>query len=184
MTETHNHPAGECATETLCLSEVKPVCDQKAVNAIIKNKVRWSLGLGLLPVFVPIPFVDMAAITAVQLKMIDELSQHYGVKFSENRVKNVIGALLGSFGTGMLLTNGVSSLIRYVPVVGALSTALAAPTVAAASTYALGKVFAMHFEMGGTLLDFNPEKTRQYYEEKVKEGMKVAADLKHHATPA
>jgi hypothetical protein len=30
-------------------------------------------------------------------------------------------------------------------------------------TYAIGKVFVQHFESGGTLLDFQPEKMRKYY---------------------
>ena len=183
MTATKNHPVEEIASAPPTSAEVTPVPHAETVAAIIKSKVRWSMGVGLLPVLVPIPFVDLAAITAIQLKMIDELSEHYGVKFSEHRVKNIIAALVGSFGTGFLGTGVAASLLRYVPVIGPLSGALALPVVAGASTYGLAKVFVMHFESGGTLLDLDPEKTKRYFQEKVKEGMKVASDLKRELVP-
>ena len=47
-----------------------------------------------------------------------------------------------------------------------------------ASTWALGKVFIQHFESGGTFLDFNPEKVREYYKVQFEEGRKMAAGEK------
>ena len=38
----------------------------------------------------------MGALMAVQLKMLNQLSLHYGVDFSENRGKSVVAALLGA----------------------------------------------------------------------------------------
>ena len=52
------------------------------------------------------------------------------------------------------------------------------PIVMGASTYAVGKVFVQHFEMGGTLLDFDPTKTKEFFAREYKEGQKVAADLR------
>jgi hypothetical protein len=37
------------------------------------------------------------------------------------------------------------------------------PGFAAAVTWAMGRVFIQHFETGGTLLDFNAEKMRDYF---------------------
>jgi hypothetical protein len=38
------------------------------------------------------------------------------------------------------------------------------PALALASTVAVGRVFLQHFEAGGTLLDFDPEKMKSYFE--------------------
>ena len=143
-------------------------------NAIIKSNLFWSMGAGL----VPVPFLDIAGIAGVQIKMLFELSKLYGVKFSENRVKSVLASLIGSAGTGGIATGAVASLIKVVPVVGTFGGVLALPVVAGASTYAVGKVFVQHFESGGTFLDFDPAKTKQYFAEQFKEGQKLPADLK------
>jgi len=39
-------------------------------------------------------------------------------------------------------------------------------------------VFVQHFESGGTLLDFDPKKMREYFASKLAEGKEVAAKLK------
>ena len=97
-------------------------------NAIIKSNLFWSMGAGL----VPVPFLDIAGIAGVQIKMLFELSKLYGVKFSENRVKSVLASLIGSAGTGGIATGAVASLIKVVPVVGTFGGVLALPVVAGA----------------------------------------------------
>jgi membrane protein YqaA with SNARE-associated domain len=47
-----------------------------------------------------------------------------------------------------------------------------------ATTYAIGSVFAQHFESGGTLLDFDAKKMRSYFSNKLAEGKDVVANLK------
>ena len=52
------------------------------------------------------------------------------------------------------------------------------PTFAAASTFALGRVFTKHFESGGTFLDFDLKKGKADYDaelEKAKEEAKAVA---------
>ena len=123
-------------------------------------------------------FLDIAGIAGVQIKMLMELSKLYGIKFAENRVKSILAALIGSAGAGSMATGAVASLIKVVPVVGTIGGVLALPIVAGASTYAVGKVFVQHFESGGTFLDFDPARTKQYFAEQFKEAEKLAADLK------
>jgi uncharacterized protein (DUF697 family) len=127
---------------------------------IVNNYMGWSVGAGMIPV----PLVDLAAIGGVQLKMLDDLSKLYGVKFSSNAAKSVIGALVGSGGS-VILGAPAASLMKVIPVIGPLAALLTEPALAAGATYALGKVFIQHFESGGTFLDFNPESVREYYQE-------------------
>ena len=168
-------------------TEIEPMTGTREViqtkmdeaHVITKRYVYWSMGLSLIP----IPFLDMAAVGGVQLKMLCDLSKLYGVKFSENRASAIIASLIGSVGTGSASV-GLASLVKLVPIVGPLAGFAVSPAVAGASTWAIGKVFINHFETGGTFLDFDPEKTRQYYAEHYREGQKVAADLKRSGRPA
>lgn len=164
--------------------EAKPVEsgtweDRKAeTDRIIYNHVYGAMGIGLIP----IPMVDFLALTGVQVRLLYKLSQFYGVDYSAAKAKSLVSALVGSF-VPVAAAAPLASMIKIVPVIGQTAGALTMIATAGASTYALGRVFVQHFESGGTLLDFKPEKVRAYFAEQFKEGQKVAADLRKPATP-
>jgi uncharacterized protein (DUF697 family) len=129
-------------------------------NSIIRKYMLWSMGAGL----VPVPWVDMAAIAGVQLKMITEIAEKYGqkdeaVKFADSKGKAIVGTLVGSVVPGQMASGALGGLVKMVPFVGMVTI----PAFAAASTYALGKVFAQHFASGGTFLNFNPDSVRTHF---------------------
>ncbi len=70
------------------------------------------------------------------------------------------------------------SLIKCIPFLGLAGGMLTMSITAAASTYAVGKVFIQHFASGGTFLSFDPEKVREYYQEMFKEGGQIATEMK------
>ncbi len=61
-------------------------------NKIIEKHVIWSLGGGLIP----IPLVDFAAVTAIQVDMLGQLANLYGVKYTESNGKKLVVALTGT----------------------------------------------------------------------------------------
>ncbi len=134
----------------------------------VRHYERWAFGAGI----VPIPVVDMVAITAIQLRMIDRLSDIYEIPFSEHRVRSIIAALLGGILPGRFAMGWAGSLIRAVPLVGPVLGLFTMPVFGAASTYAVGTVFLQHFECGGTLLDFDPACARERFQESFEEGQK------------
>ena len=117
----------------------------------------WSGVAGLLP----IPFVDLAAVAAVQIQMLRLISRVYDVPFSENRGKALIAGL---FGTVIPVSTGVgmASVVKSIPIAGTAVGALVTPALAVAATYAIGMVFIQHFASGGTLLDFEPPNYREF----------------------
>jgi len=129
---------------------------------VVSRYWKWSAAAGLIPV----PLVDVAAVTGVQLKMISDLAKLYDVPFRRERAKSVVGALVGAV-TPPLLTSTVlhlfSPMFSVLPGVGTVVAVLATPAFNAASTYALGRVFVQHFESGGTFLDMNPDDVREHY---------------------
>ncbi len=117
----------------------------------------WSGVAGLLPV----PFVDLAAVGALQIQMLRLVSRIYDVPFSENRGKALVA---GIFGTVIPVSTGVgmASVVKTIPIAGTAVGALATPALAVAATYAIGRVFIQHFASGGTLLDFEPPNYREF----------------------
>lgn len=146
-------------------------------DKIIRNHVLGSMGIGLIP----LPMVDLVALTAVQLNMIRKIAKLYEIPFSKDKGKHMIASLVGS-GVPVAIGGTVTSLIKTIPVIGQTTGALAMPAIAGAMTYAVGKVFVQHFASGGTFLNFNPEQVKEYYAQMLKEGKKVASDLKNTVT--
>jgi uncharacterized protein (DUF697 family) len=143
---------------------------------IVRKYMWWSMGAGLIPV----PFVDWAAVSGVQLKMVADVSKVYGVPFQENSGKAVIGSMAGFVLPQMLACGTIGFWLKQIPVVGALAGAPAMVVFCGAAEYALGKTFIQHFESGGTFLDFNPDEVREYYKAQFEEGHKVAASMGTH----
>lgn len=140
---------------------------------VIRNYAYGSVAVG----FVPIPLVDLVALTVLQLKLIKKLSIFYGVPFSQEKSRNIIASLAGA-SVPLGLTRGVCSMLKIVPLVGISATVVSMTILSAASTYALGKIFVRHFESGGTFLNFDLAKNKDYYEEEVKKGKAVAEKMK------
>ena len=124
---------------------------------VVERFSFWSGVAGLLP----IPFVDLAAVAALQIQMLRLISRIYDVPFSENRGKALIAGIAGTIipvSTGV----GMASMVKSIPIAGTAVGALVTPALAVAATYAIGKVFIQHFASGGTLLDFEPPNYREF----------------------
>lgn len=139
-------------------------------NRIVRHNIFWAAGLGS----VPIPLFDLVAITGIQLKMINELSNLYDVPFSKNIAKSIIASLLAGAGSVGFARNLVCSLLKIIPGIGSILASFSMPLTAAAFTFAVGKIFIMHFESGGTLLDLNPSKVKKSFSNLYEKGKDVA----------
>jgi uncharacterized protein (DUF697 family) len=154
---------------------------EKSAEGIINRYVMWSAASG----FIPLPLVDLAAVTGVQVRMVSKEAALYGVAFSDTRAKALIASLLGSIVPSTLAYGSIGSLIRFVPLVGTLAGFVTLPAFYGAATYAVGHVFLRHFATGGSLLDFEPEKSKAYLAEKLEEGKQaLGKDKARGTTPA
>lgn len=149
------------------LAEVRKLkCD-----ITISKHVGAALGFG----FIPLPFVDFVGISGVQLDMLYRLSRIYDVDFSTQAARSVLAALIGA---GVPLQPILTSSLKAIPGIGTAAGLFAAPTLAGATTYALGRVFVQHFETGGTLLTFDAAKMRTHFEHALSEGKNVVAGMR------
>lgn len=138
---------------------------------IVKRNMLWSAGAGVLPM----PVVELVAISAVEVKLIKELADHYQLQFRPELARAAVASLVGSLGSVALGKMVVYSGLRAVPILGQAIAVAAVPGIAAAVTYAIGRVFISHFEAGGTLLDFDPAKMREHFRAHYADGLSQGA---------
>jgi uncharacterized protein (DUF697 family) len=125
---------------------------------VIRNHVILSMGISLIP----IPILDTAGLTGIQLAMLRKLAKIYHIPFSDHIGKSALMALIG--GTGSVPFAGtVFTAMKAVPVIGTSIAAITMPVTAGAITQAAGRIFHQHFASGGTFLTFDPQKVRTYY---------------------
>jgi len=138
--------------------------EDRAVAIVgLYSKVAAVAGL------VPGGLLNFAAILAVQVTMVWRIANTFGHREGRTRIRGVIMALLGSavptaLGGGVMF--GIRSVaVRSVPTFIASTVAgfVVTPVFAYAMTKAIGSVFVMHFESGGTLLNFDPKAFRDYF---------------------
>ncbi|SLM31110.1 conserved hypothetical protein [Desulfamplus magnetovallimortis] len=161
---TDAKPEDNATTETAPM-ETDTAKRLDEANKIVRNRMIASVGAGLIP----LPVVDIAALTGIQMDAVRALSKLYNVNFTQNIGKTAISALTGGI---FPVASGpwVSSAVKTVPVVGQLMGTISMPVVAGASTYALGQVFIQHFESGGTFLTFDPEKVKEHFKQEFEKG--------------
>ena len=143
-------------------------------HSLVQNYVLASASIAL----VPVPLLDLAGITAVQVKLVHGLAKHYDVPFKENIAKSLVAALL-SGASSVLLVKGLVSLAKAIPVLGTLAGGSIAIS-GASVTYAVGEVFIRHFESGGTLLDFDPKQVKGLFQRLLKKD-KATEEVVHES---
>jgi uncharacterized protein (DUF697 family) len=144
-------------------------------EAIIRNRVYASLGLG----FVPIPLVDLAALTAVQVDMVYRLGKLYGAPFNQQWIRKAVAFILGSTAP-VFFTPSLSGLLRYIPVVGHSLGAASGSLAFGTATYLVGWAFARRFAKGEAI----GEKDFQSIGEEVKAGFEKGKNkVKSWVTP-
>ena len=142
-------------TETENTNEVEvEEIDERREEAmeIVRRNIAWAAGGGLIAV----PFLDIAAVTSVQLKMIKELTEVYDIPFSKKLGRSILASIVGGTGSSALAYGKIGalatgSLMKVVPVVGTVFGAATMSVFASGITYGVGKVFIKHFEKGGSL---------------------------------
>ncbi len=145
-------------------------------DTVIRNHVLFSMASGAIPV----ALADLAAVSAVQLDMVRNLCEVYGVDFSTKRGK----ALVTSITTAALARAGAASLVKLVPVAGTLIGSVTGGVLAGASSYGLGQAFKTHLSAGGTFLDLDVDRLKRIYREQFEKGKETVKQWRSEAGDA
>jgi uncharacterized protein (DUF697 family) len=166
---------------------------KEETDRIVRRHVWASMGAS----FIPVPIVDFAGLAIIQFNMLRKLSNAFGIPLIKRTGKNNLSswtAILASFADDAVFMAArkialpavsislTASITKVVPGVGQTLGVISMPIISGAFTYALGKVFIMHFASGETFLTLNPEKVKAYYAEMFEEGKKVATEIRKEKT--
>ena len=110
--------------------------------------VRWHAGWAAGASFIPLPFVDMAGVMAVQVSMVRRLAHLHGSRMDGARARTLVLSALGGAASPVVTASGIPSMLKVVPGVGTVLGGIAAPGAAAAATVALGNFFNHRFAEG------------------------------------
>jgi uncharacterized protein (DUF697 family) len=127
------------------------------------------MGAGLIPV----PFLDFAAVTAIQIDMLQQLANLYEIDYSNSTGKTFVSALAGS-----TLAKLGASLVKSIPGIGTVLGGISMSVLSGASTYAIGQVVINHLETGGNFLNIDLARARRGYDEAFEQGKTFVAGLK------
>jgi uncharacterized protein (DUF697 family) len=108
---------------------------------------------------IPIPWVDLLIIPAIQSRMVYHLAKFYGQPMSAERFLEIAGSL----GMGIMVRQAARELSKFIPFVGSVASA----ALAFAATFALGKAFCFYFSAVHKGHAPKPEDLKQYYEEQL-----------------
>jgi uncharacterized protein (DUF697 family) len=129
-----------------------------AAQKIVTRWSRWSVAVS----FIPAPFVDMAAISGVQVKMIYDLCKLYKVDFEHKAALAIASGVAGGAATQTLAGVVAKQMVRFAPGIGPVFMFAIEPSISYVTSQAIGMAFISHFEADGRMHDFQPEKIRQY----------------------
>lgn len=145
-------------------------------DELIKDYVTYSVGTG----FIPVPIVDVIGLVGLQLKMVHSLSKLYNVPFSERRVRSILYSLIGSIipaaGVGIL-----ASAVKFIPLIGQAAGGVSMATLAGGCTYAVGRIFANHFEQDGKIEDLDVESAKEDLKSNLEEAKTKAKNITKEA---
>ena len=158
---------------TKALTRAERAARLARAETLVKDHMLMSAAVGLIPA----PGLDIVAAIGIQIALLKRLADLYGVRFSEHAARGIITSLLGGVGAGALAGGIFMSAMKFVPGAGTLFGVVTMPIALAAVTYAVGKLFIAHFELGGTLADFSAAAQRPYFKELVQRGRQVASTL-------
>jgi uncharacterized protein (DUF697 family) len=117
--------------------------------------VQDHAALAMVSSLVPVPFVEFAAVSAIHLNMIENLTREFGLDFRPDKARAIIAAIVSGYASRYIGSLVTGSFAKFFPGLGSIIALVTLPSVAGSLTYALGRVFVRHFEMGGSLLDFD-----------------------------
>jgi uncharacterized protein (DUF697 family) len=141
----------------------EPATGQDAIaDQIVNRHVAYSMVGGA----VPVPVVDLAAVTAVQLDMLKQLAELYEVELDARSTRAFVTSLTTAL-AGNALGRVAASFAKLIPGVGSIAGGVASLVATGASTYAVGSVVQQLFSQGKSFDELDAaaleERAKAYY---------------------
>jgi uncharacterized protein (DUF697 family) len=161
--------------ENVTVTVIKP---EKDVEKIIYDHVGFSMIAGAIP----IPVLDLLAVSAIQLDMIRQLAKKYEIDFDDEIGKSLVSSILSST-IGTSLGRAGASAVKAIPGIGTLLGIGSQVAVSGITTFAVGHLFYNHFSNNQPLKDFNFDTVKVAFDDLLKKGKEFVDDIQKKAKP-
>ena len=122
---------------------------RRRAEGIVERHANYSALGGIIP----LPVLNVGAVTTIIVRMVKALSRVYGVPFEQDRARAIVLGLIGGLTPAAAATMTASTLLYLIP--GSNLVGLAVSSVTASTcTRKIGWIVVDHFENGATLADF------------------------------
>ncbi len=119
---------------------------EERLDDIVKKYARYTAVVG----FAPLPLIDLAAIGAIQHRMIGKLAKEFPQIEANATLTPIIASLVGGI-SSVELGIITKAVFKNVPLIGPLVGGVSTSVYAYYSTQAIGEIFIEHFLSGGDL---------------------------------
>ena len=133
---------------------------EKEIDQIITDHVLFSMAAGAIP----IPVLDILAVSAIQLDMLKQLAKKYDVSFDDEAGKSIVSSLLGTT-LGTTIGRTGASVVKAIPGLGTILGIGSQAVLSGITTFAIGYLFNQHFGNHKPLQDFKIEDVKEYFNE-------------------
>jgi len=117
-------------------SDASPEERDKAVREVLEI---CSIAAGAVTIQ-PIPFVDIALISPIQIALVQAVGRVYGYSLDKKSVLEI----LSTFGASLLAQGAIMAAAKFIPFIGWVVV----PAMSFALTWAIGEVSAHYFKNG------------------------------------
>jgi len=147
-------------TDTVSLPKIKNVLPDISLEEITKIIATSSAQASAIAIL-PVPIIDIAGVTFVQVKMVNEIAEKYGIKQGD-KSKLIISSLASNL-LARLITTATEELAASAKVDKLLGETLIKATISGFVTTITGEIYAHHFKNGGTLNDISIDSIIDYF---------------------
>jgi uncharacterized protein (DUF697 family) len=135
--------------------------------------VGYSLAAGA---FGALPLVDLAAVPALQARMLHQLAGLYGLTWTARRSSEFLGLLGAGLALGYGLRTAGRSLTKLIPIWGQTAGAVWGAAASGSVTYALGKAACVYLHRVSEGLDIDADALRETYRQALRRGRELVRD--------
>ena len=158
----------------LLVEEVDWEIERLKADACIKNHVIAAMGVALVPSF----FIELSGVTGIEVSLIMDLANIYGFPIPNRLIAyKILLSLILTLGPLYLIIR-LRPAIKMVPVAGQAAYFGLVSFTNAATVYAIGKIFQLHFESGGKLLSKDNSVLRRIFKQQYENGKQRITEYK------
>ena len=138
---------------------------EEQADKVIKKHAMLATGAGLIP----INGLDVAALTAVQVSMVQRLADIYTIPYEHQQIRIIVTSAIASI-FSRLASYGVSEFFHPFQSMGNIADELTNAAVSGFFTVASGEIYKAHFAEGLSFDTLDFSQYFSYFKEQIEAG--------------